>query len=86
MALAGFVGGTASATFANVFAFGPLLLTERGCPAEIAASHVSIALWVTIAAIPVGGALGGYHRVSTRAAPCWTYLVAKYANTWLKRF
>jgi MFS family permease len=55
--LAGFVGGTANATFANAFAFGPLLLTERGYTAEIAASHVSVALWVTIAAIPVGGAL-----------------------------
>ena len=57
VALAGFVGGTANATFANAFAFGPLLLTERGYTAEIAASHVSVALWVTIATIPVGGAL-----------------------------
>lgn len=57
VALAGLVGGTANATFANAFAFGPLLLTERGYTAEIAASHVSVALWVTIAAIPVGGAL-----------------------------
>jgi predicted MFS family arabinose efflux permease len=55
--LAGLVGGTANATFANAFAFGPLLLTERGYSAEIAASHVSVALWVTIAAIPIGGAL-----------------------------
>lgn len=57
VAIAGLVGGTANATFANAFAFGPLLLTERGYTAEIAASHVSVALWVTIAAIPVGGAL-----------------------------
>lgn len=57
VAIAGFVAGTANATFANAFAFGPLLLTERGYTAEIAASHVSVALWVTIAAIPVGGAL-----------------------------
>ena len=57
VALAGFVGGTANATFANAFAFGPLLLTERGYTAEIAASHVSVALWVTIATIPIGGAL-----------------------------
>lgn len=57
VAIAGVVGGTANATFANAFAFGPLLLTERGYTAEIAASHVSVALWVTIAAIPVGGAL-----------------------------
>lgn len=57
VALAGLVGGTANATFANSFAFGPLLLTERGYTAEVAASHVSVALWVTIAAIPLGGAL-----------------------------
>lgn len=57
VAIAGLVGGLANATFANAFAFGPLLLTERGYTAEIAASHVSVALWVTIAAIPVGGAL-----------------------------
>ncbi|MCG2632343.1 MFS transporter [Bradyrhizobium sp. WYCCWR 13023] len=55
--LAGLLVGTANATFANAFAFGPLLLTERGYTAEIAASHVSVALWVTIASIPVGGAL-----------------------------
>ncbi len=55
--LAGLVAGTANATFANAFAFGPLLLTERGYTAEIAASHVSVALWTTIAAIPIGGAL-----------------------------
>jgi len=55
--LAGLLVGTANATFANAFAFGPLLLTERGYTAEIAASHVSVALWVTIASIPIGGAL-----------------------------
>ena len=57
MVLSGLVAGTANATFANAFAFGPLLLTERGYTAEIAASHVSVALWATIATIPVGGAL-----------------------------
>ena len=54
--LAGLVAGTANATFANAFAFGPLLLTERGYTAEIAASHVSVALWATIVSIPIGGA------------------------------
>ena len=34
VALAGLVGGTANATFANAFAFGPLLLTERGYTAR----------------------------------------------------
>lgn len=51
------VWGTANAAFATVFGFGPALLVEKGYLASIAASHVSIVLWVTILAIPIGGFL-----------------------------
>ena len=53
----GTIWGIANAAFATVFGFGPALLSEKGYPASTAASLVSIVLWVTILAIPIGGAI-----------------------------
>lgn len=49
------IWGIANAAFATIFGFGPALLSEKGYAASTAASQVSIVLWVTILAIPVGG-------------------------------
>jgi predicted MFS family arabinose efflux permease len=62
--------GIANAAFATVFGFGPALLVEKGYAAATAANHVSAVLWVTILAIPVGGA------VAARQASPATLIVA----------
>lgn len=51
----GAIWGIANAAFATIFGFGPALLSEKGYAASTAASLVSIVLWITILAIPVGG-------------------------------
>jgi MFS family permease len=51
----GVAWGIMNAAFATLFSFGPTLLFEKGQPAASAASIVSIVLWVTIIAIPIGG-------------------------------
>jgi predicted MFS family arabinose efflux permease len=55
--VAGAIWGIANAAFATIFGFGPTLLAEKGYLPAVAASRVSIVLWVTILAIPVGGML-----------------------------
>lgn len=63
--VAGAIWGIANAAFATVFGFGPALLAEKGYLASAAASQVSIVLWVTILAIPVGGVLASRYIGAT---------------------
>jgi MFS family permease len=53
------IWGIANGAFATMFGFGPLLLSENGYSANTAASQVSVVLWVTILAIPIGGMIAG---------------------------
>lgn len=55
VAVVGAAWGIMNAAFATLFSFGPTLLFERGQSAASAASIVSVVLWVTIVAIPIGG-------------------------------
>ncbi len=55
VSIAGTIWGIANAAFATLFSFGPTLLVEKGFSASTAASLVSVVLWVTIFAIPLGG-------------------------------
>jgi predicted MFS family arabinose efflux permease len=55
--IAGAIWGIANAAFATLFGFGPAMLSEKGYAASAAASLVSVVLWVTILAIPLGGVL-----------------------------
>jgi hypothetical protein len=61
------IWGLANVGFATVFGFGPVLLAEKGYAAAAAASTVSISLWVSIVAIPLGGILAS-RRGLARAA------------------
>lgn len=71
VSVAGAIWGIANAAFATIFSFGPALLAEKGYAASTAATKVSIVLWVTIVAIPVGGLLVSRQaRASVIIAAC----------------
>lgn len=55
---AGAAWGLFNASLVAVVAFAPALLVARGTPLADAGAMVSLALWVTIASIPLGGVLG----------------------------
>lgn len=57
-ATAGAAWGLFNASLITVAAFGPALLVARGTPLADAGAVVSLALWVTIVAVPLGGVLG----------------------------
>lgn len=55
---AGAAWGLFNASLITVVAFAPALLVARGTSLADAGAMVSLALWVTIASIPLGGVLG----------------------------
>ena len=60
---AGFAWGCFNASLVAIIVFGPGLLIARGVPLGEAGSIVSLAIWLTIVSIPLGGLLGD--RVSS---------------------
>ena len=57
-ASAGFAWGCFNASLVTIIAFGPGLLIARAIPLADAGFVVSLAIWVTIVSIPLGGMLG----------------------------
>ena len=55
---AGFAWGCFNASLVAIIVFGPGLLIARGTPLGEAGSIVSLAIWLTILSIPLGGLLG----------------------------
>jgi MFS family permease len=55
---AGFAWGCFNASLVAIIVFGPGLLIARGIPLGDAGSIVSLAIWLTIVSIPLGGLLG----------------------------
>jgi MFS family permease len=55
---AGFAWGCFNASLVAIIVFGPGLLIARGMPLGEAGSIVSLAIWLTILSIPLGGLLG----------------------------
>jgi len=51
----GFAWGCFNASLVAIIAFGPGLLTARGMPLRDAGFIVSLAIWVTMISVPVGG-------------------------------
>jgi predicted MFS family arabinose efflux permease len=71
VSIAGAIWGIANAAFATLFSFGPTMLTAKGYSASAAASLVSVVLWVTILAIPVGGVIGArYVKTNSIIVAC----------------
>jgi MFS family permease len=88
VSIAGAIWGIANAAFATLFSFGPTLLAERGLSASGAASLISVVLWVTIFAIPVGGLIAErFMRINSIIVACvvlaaiLTTLVARIDGT-----
>jgi MFS family permease len=55
---AGFAWGCFNASLVAVVAFGPGLLIARGAPLGDAGGVVSLAIWLTMLSVPIGGILG----------------------------
>jgi MFS family permease len=55
--VAGLIWGLYNVGFALIFSFGPLMLVERGWSISTAASTISIALWLAVIVVPLGGFL-----------------------------
>src|SRR4030095_5868302 len=55
---AGFAWGCFNASLVAIIVFGPGLLIARGIPLGDAGFIVSLAIWLTIVSIPLGGLLG----------------------------
>ena len=55
---AGFAWGCFNASLVAIIVFGPGLLIARGIPLGDAGFIVSLAIWLTIMSIPLGGLLG----------------------------
>jgi MFS family permease len=53
----GLVWGFYNAALGVVFGFGPLILTERGWTLAAASSATSIALWLVVVSVPLGGVI-----------------------------
>jgi predicted MFS family arabinose efflux permease len=69
--IAGAIWGIANAAFATLFSFGPTMLSEKGYLASTAASLVSVVLWVTILAIPLGGMVAArYAKINLIIVVC----------------
>jgi MFS family permease len=54
---AGLIWGLFNVGFAIIVSFGPSLLVERGWSIAEAGSTISIALWVSVVSVPLGGLL-----------------------------
>ena len=59
---AGFAWGCFNASLIAIVGFGPSLLTARGNTLGDAGSVVSLAIWVTIISVPLGGLLNDRYR------------------------
>jgi MFS family permease len=55
--VAGLIWGLYNVGFALIFSFGPSMLVERGWSISTAASTISIALWLAVIIVPLGGFL-----------------------------
>jgi predicted MFS family arabinose efflux permease len=53
--IAGLIWGLYNVGFALIFSFGPSMLVERGWSISTAASTISIALWLAVIIVPLGG-------------------------------
>ena len=54
---AGLIWGLFNIGFAMIFSFGPSMLVERGWSISAAGSIISIALWLAVVSVPLGGFL-----------------------------
>jgi MFS family permease len=54
---AGLMWGLFNVGFATIFSFGPTMLAERGWSISAAGSIISIALWLAVISVPLGGFL-----------------------------
>jgi MFS family permease len=54
---AGLIWGLFNVGFAMIVSFGPTMLVERGWSIAEAGSTISIALWISVASVPLGGLL-----------------------------
>jgi MFS family permease len=54
---AGLIWGLFNVGFATIFSFGPSMLSERGWSISAAGSVISIALWLAVISVPLGGIL-----------------------------
>jgi len=54
---AGLIWGLFNIGFAMIFSFGPTMLVERGWSISVAGSIISIALWLAVVSVPLGGFL-----------------------------
>lgn len=84
VAMVGVAWGIMNAAFATLFSFGPTLLFEKGASPASAGSLVSVVLWVTIVAIPLGGLLAdrlpsvrGFIFASVAIGAVLTFLVPR---------
>jgi MFS family permease len=55
--VAGFIWGLFNAAISMIFAFGPVMLVERGWNLAVAGSTTSLVLWIVTVASPLGGFL-----------------------------
>jgi MFS family permease len=76
---AGVAWATLNAGFIGFLAFGPQLLVERGRSPALAGLVVSWASWISIASVPLGGAL--LDRVRRRDRVLWAGLAGTGAAT-----
>lgn len=53
--IAGTIWGLFNGAFAMIFGFGPILLTARGWDLAAASSATSIAVWLSVLSVPIGG-------------------------------
>lgn len=63
--VAGCIWGLFNAAFSMIFGFGTALLTERGWSLTAAGSATSVALWMGVVSVPLGGIIAdrtGRHR------------------------
>lgn len=60
--LAGGMWGLFNASFAMIFAFGPILLTGRGWEIAPASSATSMAVWLSALAVPIGGIVADWSK------------------------
>ena len=60
--LAGGMWGLFNASFAMIFAFGPILLTGRGWEIASASSATSIAVWLSALSVPIGGIVADWSK------------------------
>jgi predicted MFS family arabinose efflux permease len=59
---AGLIWGLFNIGFAMIFSFGPTMLVERGWSISAAGSAISLALWLGVVSVPLGGLLADRSR------------------------